>query len=263
MSYTNLQSLEEIKNKKVLFYDLETTGLVKTPKGLKPEEEYPDFKDKIYDDVRIVSIGWFYTKDFNYENQIKIENISERIIKPEGFIIPEESIKIHGITNEDANTLGKELKKSLKKFGKIIKKCDYIIGYNIFYDINVLLSELHRKKRNKTIEKILKLKQEKKIFCLGQLSAQEAKPDKWRQHNNYKFPSQKMVYKKCFNQELENVHNAKYDILATINIMFWIYENKNYTKNLSLKYDLSNLEENANTNVNTNVKNGKNLNITI
>lgn len=36
MSYSNIKNLIEIINKKVLFYDLETTGLVKTERGLKP-----------------------------------------------------------------------------------------------------------------------------------------------------------------------------------------------------------------------------------
>ena len=44
------------------------------------------------------------------------------------------------------------------EIGKIIKSCDYIICYNVYYDINILLSELHRKKRNLTINKILQFK---------------------------------------------------------------------------------------------------------
>ncbi len=38
MSYSNVLNLKEIKNKKVLFLDLETTGIIKTPRGIKPEE---------------------------------------------------------------------------------------------------------------------------------------------------------------------------------------------------------------------------------
>ena len=227
MSYSNIKNLEEIKNKKVLFYDLETTGLVKTQKGLKPEDEYPGYKKlEEYDKVRIVSIGWLYMKDFDFDYEIGIENISEQIIKSEGFIIPEEVIKIHGITNEKANNEGKELKKMLKKIGKKIKECEYIIGYNIYYDINVLLSELYRKNRNKTIEKVLKLKKEKKIICLGQIASIEAKPDKFYKYSIYAIPKQTHVYKRCYNEELINAHNAKSDVLGMIKIMYWIYENK-------------------------------------
>ena len=227
MSYSNIKNLEEIRNNKVLFFDLETTGVIKTPRGIKPEEEYPDYKElEIYDNARIVSIGWLYMKNFDYDYEIEIENISEQIIKPEGFVIPEEAIKIHKITNETAIEKGKDLKKSLKGIGKIIKECEYIIGYNVYYDINVLLSELYRKKRSKTIKKILKLKKEKKIICMGQISSKEAKPNKFYKYAIYAIPKQTEVYKKCYNEELINAHNAKSDVLGMIKIMYWIYENK-------------------------------------
>jgi hypothetical protein len=245
MSYSNIKNLEEIKNKKVLFYDLETTGIIKTDRDKKPEEEYPNYKElEKYDKVRIVSIGWLYMKDYDYNYEIGIENISEQIIKPEGFKIPEEAIKIHGITNEIANEKGKELKKMLKKIGKIIKECEYIIGYNVYYDINVLLSELYRKKRSKTIKKILKLKKEKKIICMGQISSKEAKPNKFYKYAIYAIPSQKDVYERCYNEELLNAHNAKSDVLGMIKIMYWIYENKieeKYKKITGIK-EFENLE---------------------
>lgn len=95
MIYSNIKNLEEIINKRVLFYDLETIGLVKTQRGIKPEEEYPDYKDlEKYNNARIVSIGWLYLEEFDYDYEIGLENISEKIIKPEGFKIPDEAIKI-------------------------------------------------------------------------------------------------------------------------------------------------------------------------
>lgn len=243
MSYSNINNLEEIRNKKILFYDLETTGIIKTPRGLKPEEEYPDYKDlKKYDNTRIISIGWIFMDKFDYDYEIGIENISENIIKPNGFIIPNESINIHGITNDEANNKGKDIKKVLKKIGKIIKKCDYIVGYNIYYDINVLLSELHRKKRNITIKKILKLKEEEKIICIGQISSKEAKPKEWKQKNNYQIPKLMNVYKKCFNEDLINAHNAKSDVLGMIKIIYWIYENTQINKNINNNYSFHNMK---------------------
>lgn len=227
MSYSNIKNLEEILNKRVLLFDLETSGLVKTQRGVKPEEEYPDYTDlEKYDNARMVSIGWLYLKDFDYDYEIGIENINESIIKPKGFIIPNKAIEIHGITNKKAKKDGIKIKEILKKFGKIIKKCEYIIGYNVYYDINVLLSELYRKKRTKTIQKILKLKKEQKIICLAQISSIEIPPDKFIKYNQYAIPKQTEVYKKCYNEELQNAHNAKSDVLGMIKIMFWIYENK-------------------------------------
>ena len=114
MSYSNKNNLEEIKNKKILFYDLETTGLVKTQRWGKPEESYPDYKNlDEYNQARIVSIGYLYLEDFNYTKEINLNDINEVLIKPEDFIIPEKAIKIHKITNEYAHEKGYDLKESL------------------------------------------------------------------------------------------------------------------------------------------------------
>lgn len=228
MSYSNKNNLEEIKGKKVLFCDLETTGLIKTLIEKKPEERYPDYKNlEEYDRARIVSIGYLYFEKFNYDNDINLDCIKENIIKPEGFIIPEKAIKIHNITNEEANEKGLELKKSLKKIGDIIKKCDYIIGYNVYYDINILLSELYRKKKENTIKKIIKMKEEQKIICVGIISSFEAKPNNWIKRKIYQMPKQVDVYKKCYNENALNAHNAKSDVLIMIKIIYWIYKNTN------------------------------------
>ena len=68
MSYTEFSNLTELVNKKVLFYDLETSGLP-INKGYKelPENRYYSYtsNDK-YDSSRIVQIGWLYMKDFDY-----------------------------------------------------------------------------------------------------------------------------------------------------------------------------------------------------
>jgi|LakMenE01Jun11ns_1017448.scaffolds.fasta_scaffold9953507_3 hypothetical protein len=224
MSYSNINSLKDIINKNIFFFDLETTGLVKTKKGFKPEEEYYNYKDfTIYDSSRIVSIGWIYWELFDFYYYYNIDMINEHIIKPNNFIIPDDSIKIHGITNEIANANGKKINIVLKKIGEYINECDYIIGYNIYFDINILLSELYRENQNETILKILKLKEEKKIICIGQISAKEAKPNGWKQYSNYRIPKMVDVYKKCFNKEIINAHNSKSDVFAMIKILYWIY----------------------------------------
>ena len=49
MSYTNIKHLDELINSKVLFYDLETTGLVKTKgREYKPEKQYFSYVSSSY-----------------------------------------------------------------------------------------------------------------------------------------------------------------------------------------------------------------------
>ncbi len=186
-----------------------------------------------YECTRIVSIGYCHVKNFTFDYlaQMSLSNINEQIVKPKGFIIPDDSIKIHGITNQEANTKGKKIVNVLKNIGKIIKSCDYIIGYNIFYDINILLSELYRINKHNTIQKILQMIADKKILCLGQISSKEATPIGWIKYSNYQIPKQTDVYKHCFNKQLENAHSAKYDVFGMMQILGWIYENKIKSKN--------------------------------
>ena len=124
MSYTNKECFNNIKDKNILFLDLETTGLVKNlgPNN-KPEDNYPKYDSREYDNARIVQIGYKYTKNFKFK-QANINHIKSIIIKPNDFIITNSNI--HGITTEYANEHGNEIDKTCNYLYKIIKKCDVI-----------------------------------------------------------------------------------------------------------------------------------------
>lgn len=223
MSYTNINHLIEIINKKVLFIDSETTGLVKD-KGFnyKQEEKFPNYTENIYDNARIVQIAWLYMKDFDYDYVIEPDNINQKIIKPSNYKILNHNF--HGITNEYALANGKDIKKVLKKFSKIIIDTNYIIGYNVYFDINILLHELYKLKYKKTIKKILNLINEKKILCIGEIASIHAKPHSWKKDYKYQIPKQIDVYEALFTKKLKNAHNAQYDVSGMIEIMFNLFE---------------------------------------
>lgn len=241
MSYTTIEKLDEIINKKVLFLDLETIGLIgNVQKVVEQEKKYPNYKNnENYDSSRIVQFGYIYLEDFDYDYEIEPINITSQIVKPDDFVIPEESIKIHGITNEIANEKGKNIKKILKKIKSIIDDVEYIIGYNVYFDINILLNELYRLKMKSSIKKIKELIKKENILCVGQLS---------KEYKSYKnMPSQQNIYKELFEKPIENIHNAQYDIYVTIEIIFWFYKNKEKFNNI--------IEKNIETNIKKVIKN--------
>jgi len=107
---------------KLLIFDTETTGL---PKSREPAIRGPD------NWPHLVSIAWVIV-----END-KILKTDYHIIKPE-WNIPEDSIKIHGITNEKARADGEPLAEVLKKF--FAEEHDVLVAHNIEFDYNVLVN---------------------------------------------------------------------------------------------------------------------------
>ncbi len=235
MSYTNIDILPNLINKKVLFFDLETTGLVKNKNSKEPQEfRYPSYKsNEDYDSSRIVQIGYIKFDDFDYD-----------IVKPDGFIIPDNVIKIHGITNEHANEEGIEIKKVMKKMKKVIEDVDYIIGYNVYFDVNVLMNELYRAGHKSTVNRINEIKKNKNILCVGELAKQ------YKCYKDSSMPCQVNIYKELFGEELVNAHNAVHDILATIRIFYWFNDNvnkfiegKNRKENNNKKWDINDYDK--------------------
>jgi hypothetical protein len=87
----------------ILVFDTETTGLPKSRKDAKEEpNNWP----------HLVSISWVV---LDSENMFAITKQRNYIIKPVDWVIPEDSIKIHGITNEEASQ-GASLKEVMDEF---------------------------------------------------------------------------------------------------------------------------------------------------
>lgn len=108
---------------KLLIFDTETTGL---PKSRKPSKEGPN------NWPHIVSISWvILDSDTN-----TIEKERYYVIQPRSWTIPEESIRIHGITQQKAETEGESLSKVLGEF--LGETYDMIVAHNMEFDYNVI-----------------------------------------------------------------------------------------------------------------------------
>lgn len=82
------------------------------------------------------------------------------IIKPDGFVIPEEVISIHGITNEMANEQGISIIDWCTLINELLPRVHTLVAHNIKYDSNVILSELYRYKQYSTISRWNNIKKE-------------------------------------------------------------------------------------------------------
>lgn len=115
-------------NSRILFFDTETTGLPKdrTLNALLQRANWPD----------LVSISWIL-----YENGQRIKQQSH-IIRPEGWDIPAEAARIHGITNEIAQQRGAPLRDVLAGFVADLIGCNYVVAHNMEFDRNVIHAAL-------------------------------------------------------------------------------------------------------------------------
>lgn len=181
-----------------LIFDTETTGLPKSFSApISDSDNWP----------RLVQLAW-QLHDKNGE----LLSYDSLIIKPEGFDIPYNSVKIHGITNEKAQKEGIELKEVLALFEEVLAKCDYVIGHNLAFDLNILGAEHYRLSEESKLPKklVLDTKDLSTDFC--------AIPG--GRGGKYKWPKLGELYLKLFGHSFDEAHNAAADVNATARSFF-------------------------------------------
>ena len=126
-----------------LIFDVETTGL--------PKNRYASYSDS--DNwPHIVSIAWKLCDETN-----DLIESYYAIIKPDGFIIPYDSVMIHGITHQMASDRGENLKQVLEKFCSSANRADFLVGHNVDFDYSIVCAELIRCGLETTIDKLVRI----------------------------------------------------------------------------------------------------------
>lgn len=179
-----------------LFFDTETTGVPKNYRA--PASDTANWP-------RLVQLAWLLTDDKGAE-----VNHGELIVKPEGFAIPAEASRIHGITTERAREEGVELKTAVDAILADIRKARVLIAHNVQFDEKILGAELHR---------------------LGYENHVEAKPRRCTMHSStdycrlpgpygYKWPKLQELHQKLFNEAFDGAHRALTDVRACARCYF-------------------------------------------
>jgi DNA polymerase III epsilon subunit-like protein len=201
---------------RILVFDTETTGLPKS-KIMNP------------DTLNL----WPYTVQFSYviydTNLNDIVVSSDKIVKlKDGITIPEDSIKIHGITNEISQKNGINIESIINEFFSHLRDVDLLVGHNISFDINMIKVELLRLiyETNSISENEVKeckynlhfLTNYKNICCTLQESIDLCNikaVDKFGKEYT-KFPKLLELHQKLFESVPNNLHNSFNDILVTL-----------------------------------------------
>ena len=174
-----------------LIFDLETTGLPR----MTQQKRFANFKwSRYYDTSRIVSISWVHL-DKNY----KRVSSNYCMIKPDSFVIPDDSIKIHGINNDRAKQYGLPIMEMFHMLKHSAEESKQLVSHNIRFDKAVLLSELYRYNQMELLEKLNGMEE----YCTMMNGKKHLKVKK--------FPKLGELYKSLFEKEMEEAHDAYYD----------------------------------------------------
>jgi DNA polymerase III epsilon subunit-like protein len=179
-----------------LFFDTETTGLPRNWKA--PVTDLNNWP-------RLVQLAYLYYD----KNGNKISG-GDFIIKPEGFTIPSDASRIHGITTQKAINEGRSLLSVLHNFKSLVDQADFLVGHNISFDENVVGAEFLRVGMTNPLPK-------KRKICTMETTTNFCAIDG---PYGYKWPKLSELHYKLFKTGFEESHNAAADITATVKC-FW------------------------------------------
>jgi DNA polymerase III epsilon subunit-like protein len=198
-----------------LVFDTETTGLPKT-KFISPFtlHQWP----------HIVQFS-FIIFDSSLNNIVESKDYVIKV--PESILIPEESSKIHGITNQISLDKGVPMYEVLNEFFHHLRGVDTLIGHNIEFDLNMVKVELLRLiNKNLFSEEQCRLYKYdlhfltnfKNISCTLKDSIQFCNIQSIDKYGKpyLKYPKLIELHEKLFNQSPSNLHNSFNDILVTL-----------------------------------------------
>ena len=199
----------------VLIFDTETTGLPQTKT------------------INQQTLGkWPYIVQFSYiifDTELnEIVSSKDYIIKQkDGVVIPEDSIKIHGITNEISQEKGENIEIILKEFFYYLREVDITVAHNISFDRDMIMVELLRIIYGRAYPKdhidayksdLHFLQNLTNIYCTLQEGVELCNIkaiDKYGKEY-VKWPKLSELHQKLFKIIPNNLHNSFIDILVTL-----------------------------------------------
>ncbi|SHG97225.1 DNA polymerase III subunit alpha [Winogradskyella jejuensis] len=192
-----------------LIFDTETTGLPKRwDAPITDVDNWP----------RAIQIAWQLHDAMG--NCIEHQDY---LIKPDGFNIPYDAEKIHGISTELAEEQGVSLAEVLEKFNVAMSKTKFIVGQNVGFDVNVMGAEYVRGDVANPLQELPVLD-----TCTEHTAALCQIPG--GRGGKFKLPTLTELHEYLFNQPFAEAHNATADVEATTRCFLELLRRREYTK---------------------------------
>ena len=191
-----------------LIFDTETTGLPKKWNApITDSDNWP----------RCIQIAWQLHDELG--NCIEHQDY---LVKPDGFNIPYDAEKIHGISTELAEEQGVGLQEMLEKFNIALGKAKFVVGQNVGFDNNIIGAEFHRLGiENKLQETPVLDTCTEKTAKLCQIPGGRG--------GRFKLPTLTELHQHLFGASFGDAHNATADVEATTRCFFELIRKYNFT----------------------------------
>ena len=192
-----------------LIFDTETTGLPKSWNApITNTDNWP----------RCVQIAWQL-----HDGMGNVIEHNDFLIKPEGYNIPYDAERIHGISTELATEQGISLAEGLVLFNEALEKTTFIVGQNVNFDLNIMGCEFHR------------LGVENKLTSLPVLDTCTEKTALLCQipggrGGKFKLPTLTELHTHLFGTGFGDAHNATADVEATTRCFLELIRLRKFTK---------------------------------
>jgi DNA polymerase III epsilon subunit-like protein len=173
-----------------LIIDCETTGLPRNWKApISDIENWP----------RVIQIAWSL-----YDGRDRHLESAAHLILPEGFDIPEEAQRVHGISTARAMAEGKKIEAVLADFGRAVDASAVIVAHNLRFDESAISAEY------------LRLNSEPPFPGKKRVCTMLSSTDFCRIQGpyGYKWPTLSQLHRELFKKGYEEAHDAGADVAA-------------------------------------------------
>ena len=191
-----------------LIFDTETTGLPKRWNApITDVDNWP----------RCIQIAWQLHDDLG--NCIEHQDY---LIRPDGFNIPYDAEKIHGISTELATEQGLALSEVLELFNVALSKTTFVVGQNLGFDLNIMGCEFHRLQVASPLSELPVLD-----TCTEKTASMCQIPG--GRGGKFKLPTLTELHQFLFHKPFGEAHNATADVEATTRCFLELIRRKEFT----------------------------------
>ncbi|MCF7559915.1 DNA polymerase III subunit alpha [Sabulilitoribacter multivorans] len=192
-----------------LIFDTETTGLPKRwDAPITDTDNWP----------RCIQIAWQL-----HDAMGNCIDHQDYLVKPEGFNIPYDAEKIHGISTELAEEQGISLAEVLEKFNAALSKTKFVVGHNVKFDLNIMGAEFVRGDVANPLQELPVLD------TCTEHTAQLCQIPGGR-YGKFKLPTLTELHEHLFDEPFDEAHNATADVEATTRCFLELIRLGEYTK---------------------------------